>query len=1403
MDSRRWIIFIFAGLILLAISARVAWQVLSVEDRLRRFIISELQPYFEGELNIAKLSVKPNHITLQNVSLQLPKQSIQLDIKKTQLGFSPYNAFKYNFNPVRLISQVVLENPEFRIQGNFARGSSRESEGEGPRFDVDKIKETYESKLLDINFVGSISIKDGEVAWLDSLGEEITLVNKLNGWLRTSDLANSTIRMSGRLFGSGNENIVLTGHANLLASRLDSVVVTFFDDNLSTTIPTIFPEILKIEKGQLLGRGILQETSSGRLSLDGEVNLTDADLDLFGGIVRLDKFNTSAKISDWNVELTSCSLECYGSPFVIDGEVLNVLDPSFNLRVSATELDLDRIFSEIWGEEKSIGLSGLADAEISISDEPASPKFSGEIRVPDFAVSGKEFKALKTRFTYQFGKFSIAAAEARFQDFDLRSKGLISIDTEIPTVDMDFDVFGDFRNLLKKGLDPELHGFPLQISGRLSGDLDNYVIDSKFETMGITAENDSVPIQGTLEFDSGTLRLTAKNGDGPFTFQAQIRPENDHLQFNAKIDHFGGDLWELTSLPIKDRLQNLLDLSCDVTGDQNYATYQLTAHRKIFTRDNLLFKIDGFYSSSEEGSDIQGDITYQPDTGGTIPGFLKLQFSPEYVNLKEYKLGDFYSAQANIEFSGDRPVSGKLILNDADLTYIFDGVLLNPAFGVLGKVDGEVLLGGTLDAPVIESDATFSDVIIRGEGYYSGDVLMQLTGKTLDFREFKLFKEDIQLMEGKGSIDLANQLLDIDATGKDVNVSTILNLIIGEVDFVEGLADFDLSLSNKLATPEIGGRIHAKDGRLFFVLFDSLKLDVGKPQSLEDIASLGSFSPAYNGELAEIASDSAAPGMYFNGIRLLKNDQYLIEGSAFLPFSSEQDMDIHLAGSGDAMAVLFGNLPEVKESQSDATFRWGFGGSYGNVVYTEGEVNLKKGKVWLEEIVPVVENIEVEAKLDPENQFIDVTNMSGVIDGEKVFVETNLDSFRFDNGMEPLVITEWGLNFGAILVKTGRKGVPLNIPGTMSKGEEGWFTIKGYDPYEYFTVTGPEEHPVAKGEILVSRAAFMFPFEFEEGVSTEPSLTEKILERMVWDVRMVPTKDVRYVKQFPGIVDNIWVNAAIDPKISELKFTGIFEDESFRTEGLVQSTRGDIEYLDFNFGVEKFAAEFDRSDIYPIVYGRGRTTYTDSLGVPSNIYLTLYLYDPETKQELERGRWNEDVRFKLSSDNPLVGSNDVQVLATLGYSLSSVDQFRSKATDVIGLSTDHLVFRPLFRPVERTLERTLGMDAIRFRSRFARNFIDLNSDIYSKIDPRYLIFRSTQVTVGKYLSENLYLLYSGQLEAGLDPRYQEEGVGLKHTVDLEYRINPNLLLELQYNYDSLLILHKDDTRVQIRHSFVF
>ncbi|RKY80599.1 hypothetical protein DRQ00_01790, partial [candidate division KSB1 bacterium] len=552
-----------------------------------------------------------------------------------------------------------------------------------------------------------------------------------------------------------------------------------------------------------------------------------------------------------------------------------------------------------------------------------------------------------------------------------------------------------------------------------------------------------------------------------------------------------------------------------------------------------------------------------------------------------------------------------------------------------------------------------------------------------------------------------------------------------------------------------------------------------------------------------IDSTEIGPGVQIRSFTLTRNKKYNVEGSGFLPFSGKQDLNLQMSGKGDILTLLLDNVSFFKKITSQSTFTWGIGGTYDDIVFTKGKVKISNGTLELETVAKQIDQIRGEVTLEAENQFLHFRDFTAKINGSPVQIATYWGKVPAPGSWDPLFIQSWGLNFGIIGIESIGKDVQLHIPGLMKPHEEGCFGFKGRGPQEKFYIAGPAENPVVRGRIYLHDARITYPFlkvKTAAESSKKPSTIESILTSLNWDVEVIPEKNVHYVKRIPGLLDNVLVNLAIDTQVSRLKFSGIIADNSFRIEGTIESTRGNIEYLDLDFSVEKFGAEFDRSDIYPVVYGRARTTITDSTGFPYNIFLTLYTYDKRTHEEYERGRWGEDMRFRLSSDNPNIGSNEGQILAALGYSIESL---RNRTADLLATSTDNLLFRPLFRPLERRLERKLGLDVIRVRSRFARNLLDWKHYSDIQFDPRYLIFRKTEVILGKYLSNNLYLLYSGQLEAGLDPRYQEKGIGLKHTFDLEYRISPTLLLQVQYNYDSLLLLQKEDTRIQIRHSFVF
>jgi hypothetical protein len=88
------------------------------------------------------------------------------------------------------------------------------------------------------------------------------------------------------------------------------------------------------------------------------------------------------------------------------------------------------------------------------------------------------------------------------------------------------------------------------------------------------------------------------------------------------------------------------------------------------------------------------------------------------------------------------------------------------------------------------------------------------------------------------------------------------------------------------------------------------------------------------------------------------------------------------------------------------------------------------------------------------------------------------------------------------------------------------------------------------------------------------------------------------------------------------------------------------------------------------------------------------------------------------------------------------------------------------------------------------------------------MLQDTRLLLGKYLWSAFYFHYIGQIAVGPDqyPASNLEtpllvGLSLRHTLGLEYRINPAMLLQFEYDYNPLQTYDKDDRKIWLRHSF--
>lgn len=787
------------------------------------------------------------------------------------------------------------------------------------------------------------------------------------------------------------------------------------------------------------------------------------------------------------------------------------------------------------------------------------------------------------------------------------------------------------------------------------------------------------------------------------------------------------------------------------------------------------------------------------------------------ITISDMHAEKWLAGNLRVETRGRRALSGSLRLLRADLGKLIDDERFGqPRYS--GELSAELTLGGTLTEPQGQSrfwlyDGFFNDV---GNFFIHGEGALDSTGWQLS--QLRINKDQRPYIYATARYQRDTHELQIAAEGAGIQSDEFLQALADVPnEKFHGALSFDLKARGPLADfmkPEgisLSGNIAVRKGAVRWFGFEEITARLAEAGK---ISRSGLFAPHVE----------------------YKHTGFALTGSAFLPFNATNEVAIALEGEGNFLAIL----PEVasyfKSAESEGNLRLRLAGPYKKLRIPDSQFIFTAERLQLNRIAPEIKDVRGELRTDERGTFVAVKQIKGKINDATFTLRNeervpplpmptakNLLPIRTRIAVDslvpvPLRLSDSQIYLGALFLKSSANGLPLNIPGLMQKHEVGRFWITGLrdsttqrGDADEFVITGPWAHPVLSGGLVLENVNFQFPFD--ESTETD-SAALRVLLNLNWNVLAQSRRDNRYVIAIPTALDEVFVSLGLNDEESRLKMAGVLADSSFFAEGKITAQRGVIEYFDMSFQVEDCGAEFDRSDWLPIVYGRGHAVVADSTDFPQNVHLTLYTTDPLTKQELPRGRF-QNVFFKLSSDNPVaLGQTQGELLASLGYSAERLGQ---NAKDAMSIGTDHLIIRPIFRPVERMLERKLGLDVVRFSSRFTRNLLTTNNapngalPANGIVDGRPSFLRSSRLTLGKHIMRSLYLHYVGQVETGLVESEIAVPTGdgvenwyydlqLRHRLGLEYRLNPTMLLQFEYDYNPLL-KDKTDPRIWLRHSF--
>ncbi len=703
-----------------------------------------------------------------------------------------------------------------------------------------------------------------------------------------------------------------------------------------------------------------------------------------------------------------------------------------------------------------------------------------------------------------------------------------------------------------------------------------------------------------------------------------------------------------------------------------------------------------------------------------------------------------------------------------------------------GIIDGRVEIYGPLDNPYASINFYASRGHFNDQTDFWAVFSADYVEKSLNIKEFNIGRGVLSLLtvSGAGAADGSDINFNIASNG--VDVSQVVRLAGFETNLFGGLLTLDASVKGSAANPEISVSARINSGYFYKAPFEKLE--------------------------AEVFIDSSTSGVpVIERLLLTQSDDLVIRGEGSIPINSTPaKFSITLEGN----VLKIPNLIErtiLKSSGEGRIFLEMTSGADG-LRLENAEFVIHNGYMKLPDVVKEIEGIEADIHL--EGNRVVINDLSGTVDRQKFrfdnfFIEDS-DSASFDH----LYFRSVDLDVGILTIETEGRGLYAHIPALMIPGSMGYFRFNGKEDAENFLFAGPVDNITIQGKLNISRTILTFPFpEGQRSPSPFARGVLKVLKAADWDIDVIPERDNRYVRQISSDVRTLFlegmsdlfttidINLNINAALSHLKLLGNIDRGNFRSQGTLVSTRGTIEYLDLKFNVDQFTADFDEHDPLPWVEGRGQTVYIDSLGQTRNIYLKLYVVDPVTGERTLRGRWGDFI-FILEDD---AGSSQEQILASMGY---SPEQITDKMTALSSQMISDAVLRRWIRPIERELESVLNVDFIRLQPAIAKHFFEtqvfgITTGPEGELDWGAYFLNQSQLSVGKYITDDIFVTYTGLWESALDAQ-NERHSGVIHRWRVEYRILPiskRLTLDFGYEYDSLEQLR--DREIKLRYSILF
>ncbi len=1376
MRSRRWVLtlVIFASIITAVVW--YSWQELNPNEKLRQYLLGQIRSVLGEECDIARVRISAGTIHFIGVRLFSEEQHFSIYIKDLRLGYSLTRALMRGFDPYVFSRNIILENPQITFYHKKETSEKNEPRLSFPR--------DYEKQLTNLQFLKRFSIVRGELYFKDEWENKTRLAHSVQGWFIASSEDSLNFQLEGNFYSSDTQDLLIEGSADLKNGRLLQAKAILENYPLDGPAPFMPTEQFQFVDGVANGHATLSrhpENPDFPFSLDGMLSIRNGRASALQKKITITDFSMDAELKNWDLLLNKAGMKVNNSLVNFGGRIINILSPEFQFTFNGPHMRAHQSLKPVDNRFKD--LSGIFTLSASLYGKLPDLQLSATIKANRLQLYRTEMNNLNISAAYADRRLSISDYSAEWLNQHI--KGYLDIDITDSKHFMDGFVSaeGDLLPWLRRIASDSLQRCDVWLSAEIGGRVGEPAVFGQSGFTLVQANRDSIAMKTAFALKNKWASLTNVDKNGSPKIQGRIYLGGEESHFDLNVLNFHRIAAMLWSYPYEDYLSRQSKIHLSFSGKPTL--FQMKADIKRiegsfyetdFCKINALFQ-------AKKAFVVDGDFILSPTRETRLNGWFKGRKNESGLYLEDFRIEDNLEfSLAKINTDSSLQWKGVLDITDFNISSLFS----EPDTTCYGWLDGRLDINSSHGDPSVAGFFAVHDFYCREGGPYFSKAVFSAGKNGFILENFLFNTSETTLIDASGHYSALSDSLSFVIKGAGFDLNTLSSAISRRQDMISGKTLVDLQLGGTLDYPDIRGIIAIKEGQFWKVPFDEMELRLG------------------NGDNGLYTSH---PAVVLNKIRFKRKGDFECLGSGILPLRTNDSLFVQLQGEGNFLSLANDFEDYFKNSYSKGDLQIKMLGTLKQPRLVDASLSFTDAGMEFGSVVPRITDVTGNIEFEPENRFVHIKNLQGKMGKEWFRISNTLATPDLaERPMQNMDLGSSAINLGVFVLETRKKGIPLNISGLMEKRVPGYLRLDGKREGEKFYLAGPIDRAVLRGKIFVHDFEFMYPFD--EVDDSDDNVVVQFLRNMEWDIVVIPENDVRYVTTLEGALDRVYLNLQIDEDYGNLEFTGQIEDESFAIEGQARSSTGIIEYFDMTFRLQSAGVEFDRGSVFPVVYGEARTTVTDSLGLPSNVMLTLLTVDQTmnkkpvddlARQEHSRGRWDQ-IRFKLTSDNPNLGNTEAQILASLGY---STETLQDKAFDAIGISTENILFRPLYRPIEKRLEVVFNLDYVRFSSRFARNLIEANLYDHAFLNQRLSLLRSSKVIVGKYLANRLFLQYTGQIEAGIDYKYNEKNVGLRHTLGLEYRIKPQLWLELEYDYNSLMYENRDDKRIMLRHWFPF